>query len=259
MRGHPPGSGHGKHATGPAEAAGRSSAAGPRLIRVLVADAAPVYRRGLISVLRGEHDISIVGEAGDSAHAVGLARALAPDLVLLDAALLSGPEDPWAEVRRLLPRLKICLLIAEQSAAPASVAEILRRISPPAQGYLAKQLAIEEVAPALRAVAAGRPVLSPVLASAFVPASSGTGGREGPPRTVGVGDLTSREIDVLRLIAEGLSNRGIAARLFISENTVRNHVRHILEKLQLRSRTEAALYGVRSGIVELDHPASART
>lgn len=231
--------------------------AGGRLLRLVVADASPVFRRGLHSILAHEPDLRVVAEAGSAAEAVAAARNLAPDVVLVEAALAADAQ--WAGVRELLPRLRLCLLIADGPGEEDLVSGCLRRMSTHADGYLAKSVPVDELAPAMRAVHAGRPVLSPSLAVFLMPVlgSLGNGGTvavapSGPaPRPAETGALTERELEVLRLLAEGLPNRRVAARLFISENTVRNHVRHILDKLHLRSRTEAALYAVRTGVIEL--------
>lgn len=244
--------------------------AGGRTIRVVIAEPAPVFRRGLHVAFSIDRDLQIVAEAGDHAKAVAAARGSAADVVLLDVFLpgLEQVAGAWAGVRTLLPRVKICLLIAVDTATPQALTSKLSQLGTPIDGYLSKGVGLEDVAPAVRSVCAGQPVLSPTLAPLLVPvlqavqsgasAHANTAASPSAHATPsGVEVLTEREMDVLRLLAEGLPNRLIAERLFISENTVRNHVRHILDKLRVRSRTEAALYAVRANVIDLSAPARA--
>ncbi len=244
-------------------------AGGGRTIRVVMADAAPVFRRGLHVAFSLDRDLQIVGEAGDHGKAIAAVRGTAPDVVLLDINLpgLDQVGVGWAGVRTLLPRLKICLLMTADNASPQAVASKLAHLGTAVDGYLSKAVGLEDITAAVRSVWSGQPVLSPALAPLLVPTLQGHAGsatasplvpviaQSATAASMGVEVLTDREMDVLRLLAEGLPNRLIAERLFISENTVRNHVRHILDKLRVRSRTEAALYAVRANVIDLAVPA----
>lgn len=218
-------------------------------IRVLVCDDHAVFRRGLSLVLEPEPDIAVVGEASDGREAVSLARETAPDVVLLDVRM---PGVGGIEAARTLatevPSAKVVMLTVSDTEE-----DLYEAIKAGAVGYLLKEVSIEEVASAVRAVAAGQSLVTPSMASKLLTEFSALANRVDGGRATPAGPkLTSREVEVLGFIARGRSNRDIAELLFISENTVKNHVRNILEKLQLHSRTEAALYAVREQIVDLN-------
>ncbi len=207
------------------------------LIRVLIADDHTVLRHGLRLILEGAEGIIVVGEAADGAAAVAQAQALRPDVVLMDVNMprLDGVEAT-RRIRATLPQVRVLVLTISDKDR-----DLLGAVRAGARGYLLKSAESQEVLEAIRRVAAGEAILPPSLTARLLdelvaptPAS--------PP-------LTAREREVLALIAEGLANKEIAARLHISENTVKTHVRHILEKLGLRSRAEAAVYAVREGLV----------
>lgn len=221
----------------------------PGATSVLVADDHAVFRRGLALVLEPEEDIEVVGEAGDGTEAVALACDTTPDVVLLDVRMpgMGGIEAARLMAQRV-PATRVVMLTVSDTED-----DLYEAIKAGAVGYLLKEASIEEVADAVRAVAAGQSLVTPSMASKLlneftVLANRVDGGRVGAsgPR------LTAREVEVLGDIARGRSNREIAEHLFISENTVKNHVRNILEKLQLHSRTEAALYAVRERIVDVE-------
>ena len=207
------------------------------LIRVLIADDHTVLRHGLRLILEGAEGITVVGEAADGAAAVAQAQALRPDVVLMDVNMprLDGVEAT-RRIRAALPQVRVLVLTISDKDR-----DLLGAVRAGARGYLLKSAESQEVLEAIRRVAAGEAILPPSLTARLLdelvaptPAS--------PP-------LTGREREVLALIAEGLANKEIAARLHISENTVKTHVRHILEKLGLRSRAEAAAYAVREGLI----------
>ena len=215
------------------------------VIRVLVVDDQELFRRGLTMLLSVEDDIQIVGEAGDGATAAALAAASAPDIVLLDVRMpkLSGIEAITA-VRTAAPGARIVMLTASDEEA-----DLYEAIKGGASGYLLKDASTDEVAQAVRVVADGQSLISPSMAmkllDEFKQMSRVDRSAPATPR------LTDRELEVLRLVAQGLNNREIAKQLFISENTVKNHVRNILEKLQLHSRMEAVMYAVREKLLEI--------
>lgn len=216
-------------------------------IRVLVADDHVLYRRGLEMVLGQEPDIDIVGEAGDGAEAVDLAEDLVPDIVLMDVRMprLSGPEAT-TRIRERVPSVKIVMLTISDEEQ-----DLYDAVRAGATGYLLKDIPGEEIADGLRQVAAGQSLISPPMASKLLHEFAQLIKRQEDRPAMPVPRLTDRELQVLRLVARGMANKDIAAELFISENTVKNHVRNILEKLQLHSRMEAVMYAVREKILDL--------
>ena len=193
-----------------------------------------------------EQGIEVVGEASDGAEGTQLAVSTAPDVVLLDVRMpkQSGIEACVA-IKAASPTTKIVMLTVSDEEA-----DLYEAVKNGASGYLLKDSSIEEVAQGIRVVAEGQSLISPSMAAKLIDEFK-TMSR--PDRSQGPAlKLTERELDVLRLVAKGLSNRDVAHRLAISENTVKNHVRNMLEKLQLHSRMEAVMYAVREKLVELE-------
>ncbi|WP_312856057.1 response regulator transcription factor [Nocardioides stalactiti] len=215
-------------------------------MRVLVVDDHELFRRGLTMLLGVEDGIEVVGEASDGAEGTELAVSTAPDVVLLDVRMpkQSGIEACVA-IKASSPTTKIVMLTVSDEEA-----DLYEAVKNGASGYLLKDSSIEEVAQGIRVVAEGQSLISPSMAAKLIDEFK-TMSR--PDRSQGPAlKLTERELDVLRLVAKGLSNRDVAHRLAISENTVKNHVRNMLEKLQLHSRMEAVMYAVREKLVELE-------
>jgi DNA-binding NarL/FixJ family response regulator len=213
---------------------------------VLVVDDHELFRRGLTMLLGVEAGIEVVGEASDGAEGTELAVSTAPDVVLLDVRMpkQSGIEACVA-IKAASPTTKIVMLTVSDEEA-----DLYEAVKNGASGYLLKDSSIEEVAQGIRVVAEGQSLISPSMAAKLIDEFK-TMSR--PDRSQGPAlRLTERELDVLRLVAKGLSNRDVAHRLAISENTVKNHVRNMLEKLQLHSRMEAVMYAVREKLVELE-------
>ena len=215
-------------------------------IGVLVVDDQELFRRGLVMVLSGEDGIRIVGEAADGDTAVELVATLAPDVVLLDVRMpgRSGIET-CAAIKALSPSARIVMLTASDEEA-----DLYDAVRNGASGYLLKDSSIDQVEQAIRLVAEGQSLISPAMATKLLEefkqiSSPGRRNHLMVPR------LTDRELEVLRLVARGLSNRDIAKKLFISENTVKNHVRNILDKLQLHSRMEAVMYALREKLLDV--------
>jgi DNA-binding NarL/FixJ family response regulator len=230
---------------GSADEAGANAAREP--IRVLVVDDHALFRRGLEMVLAQEIDIEVVGEASDGAEAVEKAGDLLPDIVLMDVRMprRSGIEA-CRTIKEVAPSTRIIMLTISDEEA-----DLYEAIRAGATGYLLKEISIDEVASAIRAVASGQSLISPSMAAKLLTEFAGMLKRAEGAQPVPVPRLTERELEVLRLVARGLNNRDIARSLFISENTVKNHVRNILEKLQLHSRMEAVVYAVREKLLDI--------
>ena len=216
-------------------------------LQVLIVDDHALFRRGLQMVLEQETDIDVVGEAADGQEAVQKAQELMPDVVLMDVRMprRSGIEAA-GEIKELLPHAKILMLTISDEEA-----DLYEAIKAGASGYLLKEISIEEVADAIRSVWAGQSRISPSMASKLLTEFAAMSKRADERRQVPAPRLTEREMEVLTLVAEGLNNRDIGQRLFISENTVKNHIRNILEKLHLHSRMEAVVYAVREKLLDI--------
>ncbi|MCF6379792.1 response regulator transcription factor [Nocardioides KLBMP 9356] len=225
------------------EAQGTPSGTEP--VRVLVVDDQELFRRGLIMLLSGDTDIEVVGEASDGITATELAVKTAPDVILLDVRM---PRRTGVEacrgIKEAVPSAKIIMLTVSDEEA-----DLYESVKNGASGYLLKDSSIEEVAQAIRVVNEGQSLISPSMAVKLIDEfkqMSKPEREQGPALR-----LTDRELEVLRLVAKGLNNREVAKELFISENTVKNHVRNILEKLQLHSRMEAVMYAMREKLLDL--------
>jgi DNA-binding NarL/FixJ family response regulator len=216
-------------------------------IRVLIVDDHALFRRGLQMVLEGEPDIDVVGEASDGHEAVERAEATTPDVVLMDVRMpkRSGIEATRT-IKDTLPSTKILMLTISDEEA-----DLYEAIKAGASGYLLKEISIEEVASAVRQVQAGQSLISPSMASKLLNEFAAMVKRRDERTQVPGPRLTERELEVLKLVAKGMNNRDIGSELFISENTVKNHVRNILEKLHLHSRMEAVVYAVREKLLDI--------
>jgi DNA-binding NarL/FixJ family response regulator len=214
-------------------------------IRVLVVDDQELFRRGLTMLLAVEPGVEVVGEAGDGVEGTALAERTAPDVVLLDIRMpkRSGIEACVA-IKEAVPSAKIVMLTVSDEEA-----DLYEAVKSGAAGYLLKDSSIDEVAQAVRVVADGQSLISPSMAVKLIDEFKQM---LRPERDHVPGlRLTDRELEVLRLVAKGMNNREIAKELYISDNTVKNHVRNILEKLQLHSRMEAVMYAVKEKLLDL--------
>jgi two-component system NarL family response regulator len=216
-------------------------------VSVLIVDDHALFRRGLQMVLEGEPDIDVVGEASDGQEAVERAERTSPDVVLMDVRMpkRSGIEATRA-IKDMLPSTKILMLTISDEEA-----DLYEAIKAGASGYLLKEISIDEVANAVRAVQQGQSLISPSMASKLLTEFAAMVKRRDERSQVPGPRLTERELEVLKLVAKGMNNRDIGAELFISENTVKNHVRNILEKLHLHSRMEAVVYAVREKLLDI--------
>jgi two-component system NarL family response regulator len=214
-------------------------------IRVLICDDHALFRRGLVMVLESEPGIEVVAEAEDGEEAVRQAGDAAPDVILMDVRMpkMSGIEATRA-ISDVVPTAKILMLTVSDEEE-----DLYEAVKAGATGYLLKEISIEEVANAIRAVMTGQSLISPSMASKLL--SEFNNLAKAAQQKVLAPKLTDRELQVLKLVAQGMSNREVAEQLFISENTVKNHVRNILEKLHLHSRMEAVVYAVREKLLDI--------
>jgi DNA-binding NarL/FixJ family response regulator len=226
-------------ATDPAEPSRNTSA---ELLRVMLVDDHDLFRTGLRNLLE-EQGVHIVGEAGDGGSALELVRELAPDVVVMDLNMpgMNGIEAT-REISRIAPLTRVLVLtISDQDD------DVMDAILAGACGYLMKDSSIQDLMHGIRAASVGEALISPHIAAKVlqrVRASSVEAGG-----VVGGTELSERETEVLRLIANGKDNAQIAGELHISPKTVKNHISNILMKLQIENRIQAAVYAVRSGLV----------
>jgi DNA-binding NarL/FixJ family response regulator len=214
-------------------------------IRVAVVDDEELFRRGLMMQLALEDDMEVVGEAGDGIAATELAEFTAPEVMLLDVRMprRTGVEACVA-IKAVAPTTRTIMLTASDEEA-----DLYEAVKNGASGYLLKNSSIDEVAQAIRVVADGQSLISPLMAIKLLDEFKQM---SRPDRNqVSTPPVSARELEVLKLVSQGLPNREIGKRLFISENTVKNHVRNILEKLQLHSRMDAVMYAMRENLFDV--------
>jgi DNA-binding NarL/FixJ family response regulator len=219
-------------------------------IRVLIADDHALFRRGLEMVLQGEPGLDLVGQASDGQEAVQIASEVVPDVVLMDIRMpkITGIEAA-RQMKEVAPSAKIVMLTISDEEE-----DLFEAIRAGASGYLLKDIPLDELADSVRAVHGGQSLINPSMAGKLLTEFATLARRDAedePAKHAPAPKLTEREMEVLRLVARGMNNRDIAKELFISENTVKNHVRNILEKLQIHSRMEAVMIAVREKLIEI--------
>lgn len=211
-------------------------------VRVLIADDQTLFRVGLARLLEEDERVKIVGQAGDGVEAVKLAGSLKPDVVLMD---LKMPNLDGIEATRQIvaahPGVKVLLLTTFEADN-----HVIQALKAGASGYILKDSRPDSIVSSLLAVMAGERVMASAVANRVLEMLTGTT----TPKEFYDG-LTGREIEILKLLAGGMANKQIAYKLKISEKTVRNHVSNMYEKLHIYDRSQAVLYAVRKGLVEV--------
>ncbi len=215
------------------------------MLRILLVDDHVLFRKGLAALLAARPDMQVVGEAGDGLEAIDMARDTLPDVILMD---INMPKcdglEATRQIKREIPLVTIVMLTVSEDDK-----HLFEAIKSGAQGYLLKNLEPYQLYDLLESLSRGEAPLSGVIAAKILKEftrSSPASSKE--PQVLD--ELTSRESTILQLIAEGLTNAEIATHLVVSENTVKIHVRNILEKLHLQNRIQAAVYAVRQGLVD---------
>lgn len=222
--------------------------AGRPPIRVLVADDHALFRRGLRTVLELDGDIVVVDEAEDGIAAVEKAEASVPDVVLMDVRMpRCGGIEACQAIKARVPSARIVMLTMSDAES-----DLFDAVRAGANGYVLKDVPGEEIAAGVRAVQDGDSLISPSMASKLLAEFALMRRRDTEVVGTVLPKLTEREVEVLGLVARGMGNREIGRMLFISENTVKNHVRNILEKLHLHSRVEAAVYAHQKHLIPTD-------
>jgi DNA-binding NarL/FixJ family response regulator len=206
-------------------------------IRVIVADDHPLFREGVITSLRSTPDLNVIGQASTADEAVRLVRDALPDLVLLDITMPGGGIEAARKIAAACPATRIVMLTVSEHED-----DLLETMKAGASGYVLKGVSARELAAVVRSVSAGEVYVAPSLAFGLLREMSR------PRSTDPVAELSSRERQVLELVANGLSNQEIGLELGLAEKTIKHYMTNILTKLQVRSRVEAAVLAARVGL-----------
>lgn len=215
-------------------------------IRILLADDHALLRQGTAELLQHEPDFEIVGQAGDGLEAVRMAHESRPDIVIMDVRMpvLSG-IDAMRELQREMPKVRVLVLTAYDDDQ-----YVFSLLQAGASGYLLKTAPASELIRSIRQVQAGESPLSPAIARKVV-ARLNAGASPTAEEAAGPDALTPRELEILQFLAQGMNNRDIAEALYISDRTVQTHLTNIFAKMQVSSRLEAVLKGIRLGWLTL--------
>jgi DNA-binding NarL/FixJ family response regulator len=214
-------------------------------IRVLLVDDHPLFRKGIVSLLSAEPGFAVVGEASNGQDAIEKARDLMPDVILMDISMpgVNGLEATQ-RIKAEFPYVRIVMLTVSDADE-----NLFEAIKSGAQGYLLKKIEPQTLFSTLRKVVEGEAPMSGVMATKLLAEFSRQTRRASQSPTA-VATLTEREREVLNHIADGKTNKDIASALSIAENTVKNHLKNILEKLHLENRVQAATYALREGLIQ---------
>ena len=216
------------------------------MLRILLADDHVLFRKGIAALLTSRDEIQVVGEAKNGLEAIAAARELLPDLILMDVNM---PEcdglQATRQIKREMPHVKIVMLTVADDEE-----YLFEAIKSGAQGYLLKDLEPYQSFDLLECISKGETPLSSVMATKIF--KEFRQDQSDDQEQVITEELTEREITVLKLVAKGMMNKEIASALVISENTVKIHLRNILEKLHLKNRIQAAVYAVRQGMTDAE-------
>ena len=214
-------------------------------IKVLVVDDHTLFRRGIAAVLANEESLEVVGEAVDGLEAIEKAREIAPDVILMDLNMprCSGLEAIQA-LQTEMPQINVLVLTVSEEET-----DLFASVKFGARGYLLKNTEPEELVHAIFHIAQGGVIVSPLMATKLLTEFKElTAGAEREPIGEANSDLSPREGEVLQLVAQGATNKEIADALFIAENTVKTHLKSIMEKLHLANRSQAAAYAIKKGL-----------
>ena len=215
------------------------------MLRILLVDDHILFRKGMSALLSARPDLQVVGEAGNGQEAVSAARDTLPDIILMDINMpVSDGLEATRNIKREMPHVKIVMLTVADDDQ-----NLFEAIKSGAQGYLLKNLEPHQLYDMLERVSKGEAPLSGAIAARIIKEFSRPSPATSEEPKI-LDELTPRELTILQQVSEGKSNREIAADLVISENTVKIHLRNILEKLHLHNRIQAAVYAVRQGLVE---------
>lgn len=216
------------------------------MIGVLLVEDQLIFRKGVVASLSAAPDIKVVGEMDNGLDALNCIPRLKPDLVLMDLNMpVMGGVEATRRIKALHPEVRVVILTVSDLDR-----DLFEAVKAGADGYLLKNLGPEELSGAVRQAFSGESPLSPAVAGKILKEF-----RQGPAR--GAPDasaLTARETEVLQLATQGYSYKEIGAKLYVAESTVKNHMRHIMEKLHLRNRSEAITYALRKGLVDSEPP-----
>lgn len=217
-------------------------------IRILIADDHRVVREGLAAILKSRSDMDVVGEAINGFEVIEKTKELKPDVILMDISMpqMNGVEATRA-VRKISPEIGIVVLTMHDD--DATIFELVRT---GVHGYLLKDADSSEIVKAIQSIYKGESIIHPSIARKILGEFSQLGPEQVKKAPRQMYNLSGREVDVLRRVAKGKTNKEIASELQLSEKTIKNHVRNIFHKMEVYDRTEAAMKGVQEGIIDLE-------